>query len=348
MRAIESLNEFKEMAQRTFQNNQESLDTDGVLKNPHLKAYLLESNHKDISDASSCPLGQWKALEDSRGWFTNIDTDNPYSFFIDTTDDRVWRLYSFLDVKRSDVLVNEWITHCRGMDYCWLSREQLLHWNGQDNWEERGIGIRYADGLAPADTAGNFSLKAWHGAGRHIEGLNELLEKAKETFAIHSIRWQKKSGNDAAIITEWYSNGKVTISKGNDIDEVLATVSEMAIRYKGSLLTAARLRDSKMGAFELNFTQQIDLDAFTLKVLKGVGDMRLWLVELEHEPDFRRFKGVDLHNWDRVFLDVGIDYAYLTIPKKGCVNAAPRIAAIQGEDNSGKTQIYYDGVKIFD
>ena len=78
-----------------------------------------------------------------------------------------------------------------------------------------------------------------------------------------------------------------------------------------------------------------------------MGDMRLWLIEFESEPDFRRYKGVDLHNWDRVFLDVGTDYAYLTIPRKGCVNAAPRIATIQGEDNAGRTQIFFDGVELF-
>ncbi len=43
--------------------------------------------------------------------------------------------------------------------------------------------------------------------------------------------------------------------------------------------------------------------------------MKLWLTETERQKDFARYKGVDLHTWDRVFIDVGVNYAYLTIPK---------------------------------
>jgi hypothetical protein len=75
--------------------------------------------------------------------------------------------------------------------------------------------------------------------------------------------------------------------------------------------------------------------------------MRLWLVETESESDFKRFAGVDLHTWDRVLLDVAPQYAFLTIPGRGCVNAAPRLATIQGEDNAGRTSISFDGVDVF-
>jgi hypothetical protein len=147
--------------------------------------------------------------------------------------------------------------------------------------------------------------------------------------------------------TEWYSNGKVTINRANDIDETLLTISEMANKYFDSLVAATKLRDTSMGAFEINFSQEINLNAFSQRVLKGTGEMKLWLVETESEEDFKRFKGIDLHTWDRVLLDVGPDFAYLTIPGKGCVNAAPRIATIQGENSAGRTLIYHDGVEIF-
>ena len=121
----------------------------------------------------------------------------------------------------------------------------------------------------------------------------------------------------------------------------------MANRYSDCLLEATKLRDSSMGAFEIDFSQEINLDAFSDTVAIGKVDMNLWLVEVESEPDFRRFRGVDLHNWDRVLLDIGPTYSYLTVPGKGCVNAAPRLANIQGIDNAGKTTILFDGVEIF-
>ena len=121
----------------------------------------------------------------------------------------------------------------------------------------------------------------------------------------------------------------------------------MANRYADALDEATKLRDTTMGAFEIDFSQEIDLEAFSNTVLKGKGEMKLWLVETEAESDFRRFRGIDLHTWDRILLDVAPDYAYLTVPGKGCINAAPRIATIQGEDNAGKTSILHDGVEIF-
>ena len=71
------------------------------------------------------------------------------------------------------------------------------------------------------------------------------------------------------------------------------------------------------------------------------------MVKTEDSGDFARFGGVDLHTWDRILLDMGNKYAYMTIPGKGCVNAAPRLVTVQGETVAGKTQVYYNGDEIF-
>lgn len=190
-------------------------------------------------------------------------------------------------------------------------------------------------------------MKAWYGTKRPLEGLEDILRIGKEIFAIYSTRWQKINGGSVSISAEWYSNGKVTINSAIDVDEVMLSISDIANRYEDAILEATNLRNSNMGAFELGFTQKVDLDAFSETVAMGKGTMNLWLVEIESQPDFKRFKGVDLHTWDRVFIDIHSKFAYLTIPGKGCVNAAPRIATTQGEDNAGKTAIFYDGVEIF-
>jgi len=209
------------------------------------------------------------------------------------------------------------------------------------------MGLRFSDGLSPEENSGNFSLKAWHGANRYVPRLDEILNAAQDQFALYSIRYQKRSGGSISISAEWYSNGKITINRAADVDEVLISIAEMANRYADSLEEATDLRNKTMAPFEIDFSQPISLDAFSDTVSKGRGDMKLWLVEIESEPDFKRFKGIDLHTWDRVLLDVGPDFVYLTIPGSGCVNGAPRLAVVQGEDNSGKASIYHDGVEVF-
>ncbi len=216
------------------------------------------------------------------------------------------------------------------------------------SWNQRGLGLKFSDGLTQEEeNVANFSLKAYYGANRLIKGLDKVLNEAKKEFAIHSARWQKRIEDDVVLSTEWYSNGKATINRALDVDEALLSVAEMANRYADSLKEATDLREKTMGAFELDFSQKIDLNAFSKKVATGTGEMKLWLVETESEDDFKRFRGVDLHTWDRILMDIGPDFAYLTVPGKGCINAAPRIATLQGEDNAGKTSIYHDGVEVF-
>ena len=344
MRKIITLNDFKERLQAGFDNNEESLEQFGKTHSNQLKAYLIESN-QDIS-AIDCPDGTWESL-DSPGWYTNRGGSAQNTLFLDSTRERVWIIYSILDASESDFAIKRWIENKNGLDRCWLSRKQLLHWENIEYWSQRGFGFRFSDGLTPKDDAGNFSLKAWYGANRHLEGLDEIIERAKDNFAIYSSRWQKRVNGSVEMSAEWYSNGKVTVNRADDVDDALLSISEMANRYADSLIDATKLRDTTMGAFEIDFSQEIDLEAFSNTVTKGTGKMKLWLVETEAESDFRRFRGVDLHTWDRILLDVGPDFAYLTVPGKGCVNAAPRLAAIQGEDNAGKTSIFHDGVEIF-
>jgi hypothetical protein len=347
MQFIETLRELESLFQAGFERNEESLDEFGKTKSTQLKAYLVESNLPINNIPCPTITDIWHKLESSN-WYSIRDASSPNSLFLDTSRGRIWVLYSLMDAQKSDYLINKWVKDTRCLDKCWLSRNQLLHWENLSNgWIERGIGIKFSDGLSPEETAGNLSFKAWYGVNRNIPGLSSLIQNAKNDFAIASTRWQKRSEDGGSLSVEWYSNGKVTINRATNVDEVLMWVGEMADRYTESLMHATDLRNSNMGAFEIDFTQGIDLDAFSDTVSKGRGNMNLWLIEMEKSPDFRRYKGVDLHTWDRILLDVGLDYVYLTVPGDGCINAAPRLAVTQGEDNAGKAAIYHDGEEVF-
>jgi hypothetical protein len=346
MPCITSFGDMKALLQAGFDDNEESLIHFNATYSTQLKAYLIESNLPIKEVPCPTDYGTWRKL-DVPHWYVNDEGHYQGSLFLDSTRKRVWILYSLLDASVSDTTVLTWISGVKGLDRCWLSRNQLMHFGQFEEWREKGIGLKFSDGLTPEENAGNFSLKAWYGATRQIPALDDVLAVAKEKFAIYSARWQKISGGSVSISAEWYSNGKVTINRATDVDEVMLSISDIANRYEDSILEATNIRDSKLGAFEINFTQTIDLDSFSHTVAMGRGSMNLWLVETVSESDFKRFRGVDLHTWDRVFMDVGVDYAYLTIPGKGCVNAAPRIATIQGEDNAGKTVIFFDGVEMF-
>jgi hypothetical protein len=344
MTLIGDVREFKTLLQGHFDENELSLERFGQTNVKQVKAYLIESN-RNISDINP-PVGMFRSMSDP-SWYRCDDPDHPNSLFIDTSRGRVWIIYCLLDAQVSDHLITQWIGNNTGLDRCWMTRPHLMHFGSETEWREKGIGLRFSDGLVPEDEAGSFSLKAWYGANQKIRGLGEMLEKAKENFAISSIRWQKVSDGEVRISEEWYNNGKVTINRGVDVDEILSSVTVMANRYQDSLTEAQTAYQNLITSFEIDFKQEIDLNYFAETVAKGKGKMNLWLVETESSSDFKRFSGVDLHTWDRILLDISPTYAYLSIPKNGCVNAAPRIAVIQGEDNAGLTSVYLDGVEMF-
>lgn len=55
-----------------------------------------------------------------------------------------------------------------------------MHFGKFEEWKERGIGLKFTDGLTPEENAGNFSLKAWYGATRQIPALDDVLNIAKK------------------------------------------------------------------------------------------------------------------------------------------------------------------------
>ena len=346
MGGVRSFLDFKTMIQASLEKNEEYLERVGRTATTQLKAYLIESNISDIGKIS-CPLGNWRMLEGSHDWYTNEADNDSYSFFLDTSGQRVWRLYSLRGVSDSDILVDKWIKNGRGLDYCWLSRSQMLSFEGKKDWLQRGIGIRFNDGLSKVGEGSGFSLKAWHGSKTALSGLSDLINEASNQYSIHSVRWQKKNNSQVTFLAEWYSNGKVTINKADSFDEVISIIDNVSLRYQDALIEASKIRDNSMGAFEVVFGKTIDIEGFKSAVEQGLGEMRLWLMQTEDVSGIKRFRGVDMHNWDQVLMTVSSDSAYITIPGKGCINAAPRIANLQGIDNAGRTNIFFNGDEVF-
>lgn len=335
---------FKRLVQDVLDGNEQGLEALGKNVEVQLKTYLLESS---VDPSHALPkLGAYRSL-DATGWYAVDHPGIDGMLVLDATQPRVWRLFSLIGATTSDDLVERWIMGVGGLDRCWLSRRQLMRWEGQAGWSQRGLGLYFNDGLASEEEAGNFSLKAWHGARNLLRGLNDVINTAKDSFAISSVRWQHSRGGQTALVAECYSNGKITVNRATDVDEALSFSTALASRYQESIEEAGVIRDRTLAPFEFQFSQKLNLDAFSDAVARGRSPMRLWLTEVESDPDFRRFKGVDMHTWDRISLDLGTNYGFLTIPSKGCVNAAPRIATIQGEDNSGRTSVFFDGVELF-
>lgn len=330
-----SLTEFKEAALSNLRANSES----DVVRSPHLKVQLVESNVVDVPSIPGC--SDWRVLDGTSRWYV---CDGPDGYFVlNKANDRVWALYSMIKVGPFVKAVDSWIGGDLKLDNCWISQGCLRRTMEVLNWSERGIGLRFEDCTAKGSSRTSISIKAWYGDDARV---GELFSKAREDFSINSLRM--KSLADDETTSEWYTSGRITFNSSEDVDTAIYAVTDVCNRYGDELARATSLRDSERGSFEFEFSRDVDLDRYEAGVSKGMSDLKLWMVKTEDQGDFRRFKGVDTHTWDTVFLDLGQDYAYMAVPGDGCVNAAPRMVAVQGESVTGRTRVYYDGNEIFD
>lgn len=330
-----TLREFTSNFEKSLSENIDSTD---FSNSPHLKVQLIESNIAEIPRIDD--FSDWKPFEDTHNWyFCTRDKDyivlNKYST-------RIWAVYSLMKVASFSKIIDSWIRKTLYLDKCWIPSSRIKKIGNGYNWIERGIGLKYHDLLADDDTQAKVSLKAWYGP-------NEIITKAigmlQDNFAVSSYRFKD---NSSSSVSEWYSSGKITFNSTDDSEIVLEAVSKTMKYYYDEITRATELRDQTKSCFEFCFNQNIDLERYSDLVNKGKSDLQLWMIEVESLSDFKRYRGVDMHTWDRIFLDLGKNYAYMTIPGNGCVNAAPRLVSIQGETIMGKTQIYYNGDEVFD
>jgi len=327
--------EFKELIDRSFEKYADSHDRS------NLKAYLVESN---LEIPPNLPgFNEWNSI--GGRWYASHNNKGNY-FIMNATNSRIWILYSLAPVNISDKSVSTWVSLNKGLDRCWFSRSNLESFGKKNEWEEKGIGLKYENTVSSYDESFKFSLKAWYGNSKDKE-IIDIFEKAKAKFTTTSIRWRDLEAGRTSMRSEWYNDGKITVNYSNSVSEILQSIAEIASKYHDSLKEAEQNRDRKREAFEFEFKQKIDLDMYSEALFKGTGNLKLWMSEIESCEGFKRFSGVDLHTGDRIFLDIAEDYAYMTVPGNGCVNAVPRFAVVQGVNALGETKIFYKGSEIF-
>lgn len=345
-----SLQEFKEIVQSTFSNTLN--DRDDRLEffdtSKSLKAYLVENNNDSLPKIPE--FSEWKHLDDSKSWYyaTNINSPKNYVIY-DNSLKRVGVLYTMLKVTNIDRMIERWISYTPNLDHCWLSKKQLMSFEHYPHWVEKGVGLRYRNVLGKlnkGEDAPTLSLKAWYGSGSGDDWIRDI-GPLKKKAALSSIRWQKIQNSMTKVTSEWYNYGKVTVSYAEDVNEAMQEISQMARKYNESLITVGKMRDENLCAFELSFSKKVDIQAFSDCVVAGRTSLKLWMIETESSVDFKRFRGVDLHTWDPIYIDITPEYAFLTVPMGSCVNAAPRIAVIQSENTAGDTSIEFNGDEVF-
>ncbi len=329
------LNGFKEQIIGVFEKN---IGND--ITNKALKSYLIESNLGEPPIISG--FTQWQSIGGS--WYS-CNSQSGY-FILNVGNGRIWTLHTLMPVKLADKIVDLWLRNT-GLDRCWFTGDYLSNYGKKNGWKEKGVGIRYRNATTSPSDGVHFSLKTWYDEGLDKD-IRTIIETARDRFVTTSVRWRTEGTEGNTINTEWYNDGKITTYYSDDVDKLISVIESIGDQYTKSLRQFEEYRNQKRSAFEFQFKCRVSLDEYSESLRSGKSGLKLWMRETERDADMRRFSGIDLHTGDRILLDMADSYAYMTIPGKGCVNAAPRFLAVNGENALGKIKVFYEGAEILE
>ena len=103
------------------------------------------------------------------------------------------------------------------------------------------------------------------------------------------------------------------------------------------------MNDHDMGAWELDLPADFDHKKFEEDASGGVG--RFWLIRMPNTDKLARFRGVMLPDYVRIFIDLGMDFAYVTVPNTEGIYS-PLEVAKEAARALGATKVYKDGAEV--
>jgi len=315
-----------------------------------LKVFWLEVNRERNVEAPSGP--GWSLTDKDFYLYSGLTGENG-TIWLDASNPRIWYAYSFAKRDSVEKVLRDQILSGAGVDRVWLTEQFMERVRHTHGYQGRGFGIFFQNALTdprlPYDRP-RFSAKFWLGPSIPPRQ-KAFLDSAEAAFSRSSLRLGRQSEDSeskaSGLLMELYSEGSLTVNISEDPEEVLGLVREVGEDYAKDLTTmeSSRLRTPR--PIELRFLEPIKLDRFQRLVQTGIGDTRLWMQEYEEDEDLRRYTGVDLHTNELIDLDVAPEYAYLTTEREGCMNAAPRLMTLSAQRLSGRTELYYEGAKLF-
>jgi hypothetical protein len=275
---------------------------------------------------------------------------NEQQYWIDTTDSRVWQIYTFAPTSEARSFFETLAKNNRGVDHVWLTERFMNRTRKKLNLDDRGFGIKFTDALADENLGADFSAKFWIGK-RESDTRTRFLQEARNQFSLSSIRFGRNLARDGSGLTgqlyELYYDGHLTVNTCDDMDDMLALLDSIRSGYHGSVRDLERARQKSPELIEVEFSETVSAEQLNQVTVSGKGPLRLWLHAYSREADLTRYNGVDLHTGDFIHLDVGETYSYIGTDKKACMNVAPRYGTLAARYMSSKARIYHDGVELF-
>jgi hypothetical protein len=346
-----SRRDFFKSVERCLGTNQELLEDTGKVSGQQLKVFWFEINSKHAP--SPLKASGWEQVDHRFFLLPDTRPGGHNHVWLDTSHERIWYAYTFGKRNEVEGILRRDLQSQRGVDQVWLAERFLESIQQRHGYTDRGFRFSFRGSLyrdRRTQESPRFSGKFWLGNGISDEQ-QAFLKTAEQTFSKSSLRMgrptRRPEAEGTGVLIEIYARGHMTVTTSEDTDEILGLINQIGTTYSEELQDLESRRSIFPRPVEYRFGMKVDRERFRAQVESGVGPIKLWLQRYSEEDGLDRYTGVDLHTNDLVDLDMAENYAYLVGSREGCMNAAPRIMTLSAEFLSGKTDMYYEGAKLF-
>lgn len=339
---IKNRRELFDYFQDHMENTYSSLSEDQELEHKQnlLKTFVLESNIDIDYFKRVFNIHVLNEIDDHLIEF-KVKNNNLH-FYLDYGEPRFWHLYTLEESGPVKQTIKKFMdTVKNGLDHLWFPIDFQREMSELGIF--RGLGVKYKANEVFTEefiennlSFGDLSIRTW---GPGTKNLFETLDKSEELknfLSISSIGIKREVEN-AFVLEDINYNAQFTTRGGSSIQLHLDTLDQVIEKYNSLLRkieedyrisykikeNSASIQGSPI-VIELG-NEIEDIEQFLERVVSSKNPFRLWGLRVKLEEDYYKVKGIDLHNGDKITLEVSPNWIRLYLPSNACGNTVLRI-----------------------
>jgi len=338
---VASRTELHKLMEKTINTNLRSMEERGEYAEYAVKTNIIESNCKidEIPNNLSEYHIEIRKTQDKYLYVLVIRGKNEsFVLYLDTFFNRFWKLYNIEESIIVDRFIDQFTNTILRIDSLWMPHQMLNEI--EKGYKNVGFSIRFKQEVLneeelSEEEISQLSIRLWSKGSKPSNEIVTLLENNGFPTTKTSTRLLNATDDEIKFLDEVYYDGKITVSKGTDIEDHVQFVDSIIDEYakKMVLIEAERMyfEPQEVGLkihgnpFELRFSKSQSIEKLSEKLTNSTKPFRIWGVVHDKEEDFLRIAGVDTHTGDKFDIDLMPDYGRLYLPKHACGNLIFRL-----------------------
>jgi len=288
--------------------------------------------------------------------------------YIDTMDERFWTVHTVAKSEIVDPFINKLAKKTLKKDHVWFPSQYLEKFKDMGESRSITLKYSEITEDVEDQLINDLSMKLWGGASsdvytliNQLPELKSLIEKTNESKWVDILNVceglshsSPLSGIGVKIYADDYDeskerdfiledinyNGKFTARGGKSISEHLYLIRNAKKEYSEVIefieeeVSIQYEKSSPLGIsghpLTISLTRPIEnLEKFTDEVILSCKEpFRIWGLTREKTDDYIGISGVDLHNGDKLNMELYEDWIRLYLPKGGCGNTIARFYSL--------------------